>query len=123
MPYHCSEFEKGKIIQLESEGRTVPQIAQEVGRTIKTNRKWLHRFEAEGEPGMKPREKINWYLKITLTYSISKRTTTVEQDQAMVEVSPASLMTVIVPLPFVIHGFFSASFSDVCVEMSPDLSL
>lgn len=63
------------------EGHTVQHILALVGRTDKTIRNWLRRF-GEGEPGMKPRDKPG-----------RSRTTTVEQDQAMVEVSQVCLMT------------------------------
>ena len=76
MPYHCTEFEKGVIIQLRNEGRSIPQIANEVGRHEKTIRKWLARYAEEGEPGMKPRPKPG-----------RNRSTTTQQDEAMVKVS------------------------------------
>ena len=101
MPYHCSQFEKGRIIQLRCEGLTGQQIANVVGRTVKTIRKWFRRFE-EGEPEMEPRAKPG-----------RNRTTTAEQDQAMVEVSrlPENVT-------LVVHHLLSRyqAFSLICME-------
>lgn len=71
-----SEFKKGQIILLKQQGKANKQIADELGTTIKTVRKWCLRYEDEGEDGMKPRAK-----------SGRRRTTTREQDNAAVDVS------------------------------------
>ena len=55
---------------------SVGQIADDLGRSTKTIRKWFARFDGEGEDGMKQRPK-----------SGRPRTTSAEQDQAMVEVN------------------------------------
>lgn len=44
--------ERAKILQLGSEGQTVPQIAQTQGINEKTVRKWFKRFEQEGLAGL-----------------------------------------------------------------------
>lgn len=72
----CSLFEKGRIIAMREEGQSVAQIAIHLGRTRKTIRKWLLRYEEEGEEGMKARDKPG-----------RPRNTSREQDQAMVEAS------------------------------------
>ena len=56
-------------------GQTVSAIAVELGRTERIVRKWLERFEEEGEEGMNPRPKPG-----------RPRHTTQEQDRAMLEV-------------------------------------
>lgn len=55
--YHCSLFEKGKIISLRENGHTVAEIAAETGRHHTTIARWLRRFEAEGEAGMPQRHR------------------------------------------------------------------
>ena len=72
----CSLFEKGQIITMREHGKTIGEIATELGRTKKTVKKWILRYEEEGEAGMKPRDKPG-----------RPRKTSREQDQAMVEVS------------------------------------
>ena len=57
MDYHCSLFEKGRIIQLREDGMSVAQIANETGRARITIRRWLERFQGEGEAGMPQRQK------------------------------------------------------------------
>ena len=74
--YHCSQFEKGRMIEMREGGKSVGQIAEDLGRSTKTIRKWFARFDEEGEDGMKQRPK-----------SGRPRTTSAEQDQAMVEVN------------------------------------
>ena len=59
---------------LES-GMSVDEVAAETGRTSRTIRLWRLRHEEEGEPGMAQRPK-----------SGRPRTTTAEQDAAMVQV-------------------------------------
>jgi transposase len=44
--------ERAKIIQLASQGRQVPQIAQAVGVNERTVRKWLKRFREQGVEGL-----------------------------------------------------------------------
>jgi transposase len=44
--------ERAKIVQLGSEGQTVPQIAQALGLNEKTIRKWFKRFEQAGLAGL-----------------------------------------------------------------------
>ena len=44
--------ERAKILQLGSEGQTVPQIAQARGLHEKTVRKWFKRFEQKGLAGL-----------------------------------------------------------------------
>lgn len=74
MAYHCSDFEKGKIIALIESGKTVDEVAAETGRSSRTIRKWRNRHEEEGEPGMAKRPKFG-----------RPRKTSAEQDAAMVE--------------------------------------
>ena len=76
MSYHCSLFEKGKIISLRENGRTVAEIAEETGRHKTTIARWLRRFEEEGEDGMNQRHKTGRPPR-----------TSAEQDAAMVEVA------------------------------------
>ena len=54
---------------------TIDEVAAETGRSSRTIRKWSKRHDEEGEPGMAKRPK-----------SGRPRTTTAEQDAAMVEV-------------------------------------
>ena len=54
---------------------SVAQIANETGRARITIRRWLERFQGEGEAGMPQRQKTGRRPK-----------TTGEEDQAMVEV-------------------------------------
>jgi transposase len=44
--------ERAQILQLGSQGQTVPQIAQTLGVHEKTVRKWFKRFEQEGIAGL-----------------------------------------------------------------------
>src|SRR5437660_3149889 len=44
--------ERAKIIQLAKEGQTIPQIAEAMGLTEKTVRKWWKRFEQQGLAGL-----------------------------------------------------------------------
>ena len=44
--------ERAKILQLGSEGQSVPQIAEVLGLHEKTIRKWFKRFEQEGLAGL-----------------------------------------------------------------------
>lgn len=44
--------ERAKILQLGSQGQTVPQIAETLGLHEKTVRKWFKRFEREGLAGL-----------------------------------------------------------------------
>src|SRR2546423_14642809 len=43
--------ERAKMLQLGSEGQTVPQIAEVLGLNEKTIRKWFKRFEQQGLAG------------------------------------------------------------------------
>ena len=79
MAYHCSDFEKGRIIALLEGGKTVAQVAEETGRHKNTIRRWLVRHAEEGEPGMAKRPK-----------SGRPRKTTAEEDAAMVQVRDGS---------------------------------
>jgi len=49
--------ERARIIQLASEGRTAPAIAERLRIAEKVARRWLTRFNAEGVAGLrdKPR--------------------------------------------------------------------
>ena len=44
--------ERAKMLQLGSEGQTVPQIAEVLGLNEKTIRKWFKRFEQQGLAGL-----------------------------------------------------------------------
>src|SRR5437660_9229957 len=44
--------ERAKILQLGSEGQSVPHIAEVLGLNEKTIRKWFKRFEQEGLAGL-----------------------------------------------------------------------
>ena len=44
--------ERAKMLQLGSEGQSVPQIAEVLGLHEKTIRKWFKRFEQEGLAGL-----------------------------------------------------------------------
>ena len=72
---HCSDFEKGKIIALLENGKTIAEVSFETGRSRSTIERWKRRHEEEGEEGMARRPKTG-----------RPRKTTAEQDAAMVEV-------------------------------------
>ena len=73
---HLSDFDKRRLVLLFDQGHSVKQAAEILGVALTTARRWKHRYEQEGERGLKAR-----YDKCG-----RKRKTTEEEDRRMVEV-------------------------------------
>ena len=71
---HLSDFDKGRLVLLFDQGHSVKQAAEILGVALTTARRWKHRYEQEGERGLKAR-----YDKCG-----RKRKTTEEEDRRMV---------------------------------------
>ena len=75
MPY-TSEITRGRIIGMWECGRPVSHIAIAVGYSEDCVRHWIHRFEEEGENGLKTRPKPG-----------PRKKTTRDEDQAVVDLN------------------------------------
>ena len=73
---HLSDFDKGRLVLLFDQGHSVKQAAEILGAALTTARRWKHRYEQEGERG----------LKACYDKCERKRKTTEEEDGRMVEV-------------------------------------
>ena len=87
---HLSGLDKGRLILLFDQGHSVKQAAEILGVALTTARRWKHRYEQEGERGLKAR-----YDKCG-----RKRKTTEEEDRRMVEVRTFLLLFVAVVSAF-----------------------
>ena len=87
---HLSDLDKGRLILLFDQGYSVKQAAEILGVALTTARRWKHRYEQEGERGLKAR-----YDKCG-----RKRKTTKDEDRHMVEVRTFLLLFVAVVFAF-----------------------
>lgn len=74
MPQYTSEVTRGRIVGMWEAGRSVLDIADAVGRGEDCVRRWIQRFQEEGEDGLKCRPKRGQPKK-----------TTAEQDLQIME--------------------------------------